>query len=50
MKGPVHQLQANCETPPLMSDPGSKPIASYLADPESVGRVLLLYSAGSTPR
>ena len=29
-----------------MSDPGSKPIASYLADPESVGRVLLLYSGG----
>ena len=29
-----------------MSDPGSKPIASYQADPESVGRVLLLYSGG----
>jgi argininosuccinate synthase len=29
-----------------MSDPGNKPIASYLANPESVGRVLLLYSGG----
>jgi len=29
-----------------MSDPGNKPIASYQADPESVGRVLLLYSGG----
>jgi argininosuccinate synthase len=29
-----------------MSDAGNKPIASYLADPESVGRVLLLYSGG----
>jgi len=29
-----------------MSDPGNKPIASYLADPGSVGRVLLLYSGG----
>ncbi len=29
-----------------MTDPGAKPIASYQADPESVGRVLLLYSGG----
>ena len=29
-----------------MSDPGHKPIASYQADPESIGRVLLLYSGG----
>ena len=29
-----------------MSEPHNKPIASCLADPESVGRVLLLYSGG----
>ena len=29
-----------------MSDPGNQPIASYMADPGSVGRVLLLYSGG----
>src|SRR3954452_15673495 len=29
-----------------MTDPGAKPIASYQADPKSVGRVLLLYSGG----
>src|SRR3954454_4416886 len=29
-----------------MTDPGAKPIASYQADPASVGRVLLLYSGG----
>jgi argininosuccinate synthase len=29
-----------------MPDAGNKPIASYQADPESVGRVLLLYSGG----
>jgi len=32
-----------------MSDPGFPPrTASYEADPEQVGRVLLLYSGGST--
>src|SRR5213596_3048718 len=39
-------MRAPCETPRLMTDPGAKPIASYQADPESVGRVLLLYSGG----
>jgi len=35
--------------PDPMSDPGFPPrTASYEADPEQVGRVLLLYSAGST--
>jgi argininosuccinate synthase len=32
--------------PALMAEGHAKPIASYLADPESVGRVLLLYSGG----
>jgi argininosuccinate synthase len=32
--------------PDLMPDGSPQPIASYLADPEEVGRVLLLYSGG----
>src|SRR4051812_47282389 len=35
-----------CETSRLVPEPSAQRIASYLADPEKVGRVLLLYSGG----
>src|SRR5688572_23371745 len=43
---PVHRLPAWHTARPMSEQPASPRIASYQADPEQVGRVLLLYSGG----
>src|SRR5262249_15269667 len=47
---PTRQLSGRarrtCETPAPMSDVSAHRVASYQADPDQIGRVLLLYSGG----